>query len=177
MYHHSDDCSPDETDCVKQTALHYSITNPRQGVVESLLRAGADVNQRRMKDGWSPLFLAGIFGFTRKVESLLESGADVLLCDDRGLTVMDWVARYGLKTVQSQLKLAPRRVTEASGKKYVEAEVEDKLQVPVEFDEGINKLLAKLEIKRKARIAEHKNLLMKMEKEKVEEKKVIEKTE
>ena len=61
-----------------------------------------------------------------------------------------------------------------SGKKYVEAEAGDKLEVPVEFDEGINKLLAKLEIKRKARIAEHKNLLIKMEKEKVEEKKVLE---
>ena len=58
-----------------------------------------------------------------------------------------------------------------SGKKYVEAEAGDKLEVPVEFDEGINKLLAKLEIKRKARIAEHKTLLCKMEKEKVEEKK------
>merc|ERR1712045_983732 len=76
--------------------------------------------------------------------------------------------------VQGQLRLAPRRVTEMSGKKYVEAEVDDKLEVPVEFDEGINKLLAKLEIKRKARIAEHKNLMMKMEKEKVEEKKQLE---
>ena len=142
--------------------------------MESLVKAGADVNTRRMKDGWTPLFLAGIFGLSYKVQYLLDHGADVLLCDDRGLTVMDWVASYGLAGIQSQLKLAPRRVTETSGKKYVEAEVEDKLQVPVEFDEGINKLLAKLEIKRKARIAEHKNLLMKMEKEKVEEKKRLE---
>ena len=67
-----------------------------------------------------------------------------------------------------------------SGKKYVEAEAGDKLEVPVEFDEGINKLLAKLEIKRKARIAEHKTLLCKMEKEKVEEKKeerIVQRTE
>ena len=48
---------------------------------------------RRMKDGWTPLFLAAIFGHDTKVQHLVHSGADVLLCDDRGLTVMDWVAR------------------------------------------------------------------------------------
>ena len=46
-----------------------------------------------MKDGWTPLFLATIFGHDSKVQHLMERGADVLLGDDRGLTVMDWAAR------------------------------------------------------------------------------------
>ena len=46
-----------------------------------------------MKDGWTPLFLATIFGHNAKVHHLVERGADVLLCDERGLTVMDWAAR------------------------------------------------------------------------------------
>ena len=59
---------PDGVDCVKQTPLHYSITNTRWGVMESLVKAGADVNARRMKDGWTPVFLAGIFGLSYKAE-------------------------------------------------------------------------------------------------------------
>ena len=62
-------------------------------------------------------------------------------------------------------------MTESSGRKYVEMEKEDKLEVPVEFDEGISKLLAKIEIKRKAKIEEHKKLFLKIEKEKEEEEK------
>merc|ERR1719270_3223130 len=79
---------------------------------------------------------------------------------------MDWVARYSLHVVSGVLKQAPRTVTEMSGKKYVEKENDDKLDVPVEYDEGINKLLAKLEVKRKAKIEEHRKLMMKMEQEK-----------
>ena len=72
--------------------------------MESLVKAGADVNARRMKDGWTPVFLAGIFGLAYKVQHLLDGGADVLLCDDRGLTVMDWVGRYRLSAVQERLR-------------------------------------------------------------------------
>ena len=50
-------------------------------------------------------------------------------------------------------------------------EKEEKLEVPEEVDEGTSKLLAKIELKRKAKIQEHKKLLLKMEKEKEEEEK------
>ena len=155
--------SSDEVDCVKQTALHYSMTNTRWGVMETLVKAGAKVNNRRMKDGWTPVYIAAIFGYSYKVQYLVDNGADVLLCDERGWTVMDWVARYSLHVVSGVLKQAPRTVTEMSGKKYVEREHDDKLDVPVEYDEGINKLLAKLEVKRKAKIEEHRKLMLKME--------------
>ena len=62
-------------------------------------------------------------------------------------------------------------MTESSGRKYVEMEKEDKLEVPVEFDEGISKLLAQIELKRKAKIEEHKKLFLKIEKEKEEDEK------
>ena len=63
-------------------------------------------------------------------------------------------------------------MTEISSRKYVEMEKEDKLEVPVEFDEGISKLLAKIEVKRKAKIEEHKKLFLKIEKDKEEEEKI-----
>jgi len=163
----------DEPDCVKQTPLHYSVTNTQAGVMEALVTAGAEINTRRMKDGWTPLFLAAIFGHDTKVQHLVHSGADVLLCDERGLTVMDWVARYCLTSTKAILKKAPRTVTEMSGKKYVESENKE-LDVPVEFDEGINKLLVKLEAKRKAKIEEHQKLLEKMERDKQKEREKLE---
>ena len=36
----------DEPDCVKQTPLHYSVTNTQEGVMEALIAAGAEVNTR-----------------------------------------------------------------------------------------------------------------------------------
>ena len=54
-------------------------------------------------------------------------------------------------------------------------EKEDKLEVPVEFDEGISKLLAKIEVKRKAKIEEHKKLFLKIEKEKKKKRKEVKK--
>eukprot|EP00092_Neocalanus_flemingeri_P005380 GFUD01005797.1.p1 GENE.GFUD01005797.1~~GFUD01005797.1.p1 ORF type:complete len:1109 (+),score=391.68 GFUD01005797.1:341-3667(+) len=161
----------DEYDSVKQTALHYSMTNTRWGVMETLVKAGADVNCRRMKDGWTPLFLASIFGYSYKAQYLVDSGADVLLADQLGWTPEDWAGKYGLVAVRKIIRGAPGIVTESSGRKYVETEKEDKLEVPVEFDEGISKLLAKIDVKRKAKIEEHKKLFLKIEKEKMEEEK------
>merc|ERR1712128_213931 len=161
----------DEYDSIKQTALHYSMTNTRWGVMETLVKAGADVNRRRMKDGWTPLFLASIFGYSYKAKYLVDAGADVLLADNVGWTAEDWAEKYGLPAVVKIIRAAPRVVTESSGTKYVEMEKEEKLEVPVEFDEGISKLLAKIEQKRKTKIEEHKKLLLKMEREKEEEEK------
>ena len=94
----------DEYDSVKQTALHYSMTNTRWGVMETLVKAGADVNCRRMKDGWTPLFLASIFGYSYKAQYLIDSGADVLLCDDLGWTPDDWADKYGLVAVRKIIR-------------------------------------------------------------------------
>merc|ERR1712013_376003 len=123
-----------------------------------------------MKDGWTPLYLASIFGYTYKAKYLVDSGADVLLGDNLGWTPEDWADKYSLPAVKTIIRAAPRVVTINSGRKYVEMEKEDKLEVPVEFDEGISKLLAKIELKRKAKIEEHKKLLLKIEREKEEEK-------
>lgn len=37
----------DEPDCVKQTPLHYSVTNTQAGVMEALVTAGAEINTRQ----------------------------------------------------------------------------------------------------------------------------------
>ena len=57
--------------------------------METLVKSGADVNSRRMKDGWTPLYLACIFGYTYKAKYLVDSGADVLLGDNLGWTPED----------------------------------------------------------------------------------------
>ena len=59
----------DEVDCVKQTALHYAVSHPRPrpGVVAGLLKAGATVDARRMRDGWTPVFLAAVLGHQDQV--------------------------------------------------------------------------------------------------------------
>lgn len=138
--------------------------------METLVKFGADVNSRRMNDGWTPLFLATIFGYSYKAQYLIDSGADVLLCDDLGWTPEDWAVNYSLVAVSKIIRGAPRTVTVRSGRKYGEMEKEDKLEFPVEFDEGISKLLAKIEMKRKAKIEEHKQILVKIEKENEEKK-------
>ena len=59
----------DEVDCVKQTALHYAVSHPRPdpGVVAGLVKAGATVDARRMRDGWTPVFLAAVLGHQDQV--------------------------------------------------------------------------------------------------------------
>ena len=69
---------------MRQTALHYSLATSRNTEATELLlrclifkfsvsavtssRAGAEVNPRRLKDGWTPLFLATVFGHTAQVK-------------------------------------------------------------------------------------------------------------
>ena len=48
-------------------------------------------------------------------------------------------------------------MAESSVRKYVEMEKEDKLEVPVEFDEGISKLLAQINLKGRQRLKNTRN--------------------
>ena len=72
--------------------------------METLVKAGADVNSRRMKDGWTPLYLACIFGYTYKAKYLVDSGADVLLGDNLGWTPEDWADKYSLPAVKTIIR-------------------------------------------------------------------------
>ena len=72
--------------------------------METLVKAGANVNSRRMKDGWTPLFLASIFGLSYKAKYLVDSGGDVLLADDRGWTPEDWAEKYSQQSVKRVLR-------------------------------------------------------------------------
>ena len=64
--------------------------------LKRFFQAGAVVNSQRMKDGWTPLYLAVIFGYVYKVQYLIDHGADVLLADEMGWSVMDWANKYSL---------------------------------------------------------------------------------
>ena len=103
----------DEYDSIKQTALHYSMTNTSWGVMETLVKAGVDVNRRRIKDGWTPLFLASIFGYSYKAKYLVDAGADVLLADNVGWTAEDWAEKYGLPAVVKIIRYGEHYVADS----------------------------------------------------------------
>ena len=54
---------------------------------EKYIRRGADVNARDL-DAWTPLFWGAVEGFPDVVELLLQSGADVTLVDNDGVSVL-----------------------------------------------------------------------------------------
>ena len=62
-----------------------------------------DPNQRRHTDGWTPLFLAAIFGRVSLVASLLTAGAKADITDRDGKTAEDWAERYGQRAVVEAL--------------------------------------------------------------------------
>ena len=68
-----------------------------------LISVGADVNAQRTTDGWTPLFLATIFGESRLLVTLLQNGAKVAVKDHEGLNAEDWADRYRLDHVKNLL--------------------------------------------------------------------------
>ncbi len=62
----------------------------------SLLKAGADPNAKRHKDGSTPLFMAATIGDVEKVQLLLDSGAEVDMARaSDGRTALMAAAQYG----------------------------------------------------------------------------------
>ena len=77
------------------------------------MKAGVDVNRRRIKDGWTPLFLASIFGYSYKAKYLVDAGADVLLADNVGWTAEDWAEKYGLPAVVKIIRYGEHYVADS----------------------------------------------------------------
>ena len=66
-------------DSIEQNCLHFVVCSVNQtdldrqaALVHFLVQKGADVNQRRSTDGWTPLFLAVVFGMAPMVQVLLQ---------------------------------------------------------------------------------------------------------
>ena len=70
-----------------RTPLHYAAQGSAPAFVTVLAKAGAEVNARDKRGGWTPLHLAAWFGKSRTVvQSLLDAGADPEAKDDTGRT-------------------------------------------------------------------------------------------
>lgn len=68
-----------------------------------LISSGADPNAIRTTDGWTPLFLAALFGESRLVVTLLQNGAKVTIKDHEGLTAENVADKYRMDQVKNLL--------------------------------------------------------------------------
>ena len=75
-----------------RTPLHYAAQGGAPEFVAALAAAGAHVNARDKRGGWTPLHLAAWFGKSRAVfQALLDVGADPDAKDDAGRTPLEFV--------------------------------------------------------------------------------------
>eukprot|EP00095_Tigriopus_kingsejongensis_P004564 maker-scaffold462_size163801-snap-gene-0.39 protein:Tk04564 transcript:maker-scaffold462_size163801-snap-gene-0.39-mRNA-1 annotation:"achain crystal structure of engineered northeast structural genomics consortium target" len=99
------------TDAIEQNGLHFVVSSAKHdlkkqaNIVKYLVSKGADVNQARTSDGWTPLFLAVMLGRSEVVSLLLQKGARVRHVDQEGLTCEDWAVKYRWDQIKTQLML------------------------------------------------------------------------
>src|SRR6266550_1774960 len=70
--------------------------------LKALLAQGTDVNCRN-QSGQTPLMMAALLGHSAIVPVLLESGADVRLRDNHGLSALEWSQRRGFADITELL--------------------------------------------------------------------------
>ena len=96
-------------------SLTNAVTSGDERAVNALIAKGADVNEST-SGGQTALILAVIFGHTKLVKLLVNSGADPQLRDNLGLNAIDWAKRRGsaeaLEILTNPPRPTPKRVVE-----------------------------------------------------------------
>ncbi len=83
---------PDARNENGRTPLHYAAQGRAPAFVTALAKAGAKINARDKRGGWTPLHLAAWFGKSRMVvQALLDVGADPEAKDDAGRIPWDYL--------------------------------------------------------------------------------------
>ncbi|HKK13728.1 MAG TPA: ankyrin repeat domain-containing protein [Gammaproteobacteria bacterium] len=88
---------------VGAAAMFNSIVKHRTRMVSSLLRTGANVDERNM-EGKTPLMAAAELGFEDIVAILIDHGADRDATDSYGETAYEFAARNGHESVCQMLR-------------------------------------------------------------------------
>jgi len=83
--------------------IHAAVAGRKRAIVEMLLAAGADVNQRQHQ-GWTPLHAAAQNGDEDLVSCLLAHGADRFARSDSGQSPLDLAMSRGHAGVVAQLE-------------------------------------------------------------------------
>jgi len=84
--------------------LDWAVYSNHMDIVKLLIAAGADVNVKNNKYGWTPLYSAAGGGHKKIAQLLIAEGADVNAKDDTGMTplhyeAMSWAAYHGHKEI------------------------------------------------------------------------------
>src|SRR6185295_12804452 len=113
------------------TPLLFAVRDGNADAVQTLLKAGADINQVSGGDHTSPLLMATINGQFDLAKALLERGANPKLASDAGATPLyatinvQWAAKslYPQPTAQQQQKTTHLELMEALLKKGADPNV------------------------------------------------------
>jgi ankyrin repeat protein len=100
----------------ERSLLHFAAYARSPATAAVLLRYGADVNERDLITGQTPLHAALFAGCAELVALLLQHGADASIRDDYGASVHDWARLLSLlpRATRPPSSSAPSRSSSAS---------------------------------------------------------------
>jgi serine/threonine-protein phosphatase 6 regulatory ankyrin repeat subunit B len=87
------------------TPLMLASENGREDIAEFLIKKGADINTKSLKDGQTALILASENSHIEIVKMLIKAGADVNAQNDEGQTSLMHASRLGDITVKALISV------------------------------------------------------------------------
>jgi ankyrin repeat protein len=89
------------------TLLHVAAQVGNEGLVETLLRQGANPNVQEANENWTPLHVAALNGHADLVSLLLKSGAKRTIQDKLGLTPRELAKQYHMRSIVALIDSTP----------------------------------------------------------------------
>jgi hypothetical protein len=85
-------------------------------ILRKLIKCGASLDERSIRDDVTPLMAAARGGFSSFVKTLLDSGADPMLVDNKNLTALDYALLYNLEVPTRDETWQPTHPFRCSGR-------------------------------------------------------------